>query len=198
MLSAVEVWSTATGTWASSVPPLPANPAPLDFSRTDFTGTLLVDGRVLVVGGLSASGDTRSTAETWELGSETTSRTGSLSGPRSAQTATLLADGLVLVVGGLSASGNTRATAENWSPTTGTFSNTSSMSGARSQHTATLLRDGRVLVAGGLSANGNARATAEIWGQSGVPGPIRDRWPQLATITPRPCSRTGACWSPAG
>ncbi len=60
------------------------------------SATVLVDGRVLVAGGL-ISGVYLTSAELYDPASGTWSITGSLNTPRSGHTATLLSDGRVLV-----------------------------------------------------------------------------------------------------
>jgi hypothetical protein len=115
--------------------------------RSEFSATLLRDGRVLVTGGLQGEGNgdmTLSSAELYDPAIGTFSPTGSMAVPRADHTATLLRDGRVLITGGF---GN--ASAEVYDPAAGTFSQTGSMAIDRVNHTATLLPDGRVLVAGG-------------------------------------------------
>jgi N-acetylneuraminic acid mutarotase len=129
--------------------------------REGHTATLLLDGRVLVVGGSNrTSGNPNPTilasAELYDPGTGSWSATGSMGTARENHTATLLPDGRVLVVGGYSVTstnpnGTTLASAELYDPATGTWSATGSMSTARESHTATLLPDGRVLVVGGYT-----------------------------------------------
>ena len=72
--------------------------------RALHTATLLPDGRVLVVGGLTIRDPEGyvglASAEVWDPATETFSPTGSLSVARAWHTATALPDGRVLVVGG--------------------------------------------------------------------------------------------------
>jgi len=75
----------------------------MNVGRVFFTGTLLPDGRVLVVGGNSLNG-LQASAELYEPSTGRWTLTGSLTTPRDSQTATLLRDGTVLVAGGASAS----------------------------------------------------------------------------------------------
>jgi hypothetical protein len=122
-------------------------------ARTNQTATLLLDGKVLVAGGLS--GSALSTAEIFDPGSDssagTWTYTGQMHSARSSHTATLLADGKVLVVGGFNGSNNPLATAELYDPETHGWTETSnSMSTSRYFHTATLLANGQVLVTGGV------------------------------------------------
>ena len=127
--------------------------------RLYHTATLLLDGRVLIVGG----SDDRSALATAELYDPKTGRftnTGSLLHARQRHTATLLADGRVLIAGGIGTKGPPSGfltSAELYDPATGLFKATGPMLHARFSHTATLLPNGRVLMAG---ANG---ATAELY-----------------------------------
>jgi hypothetical protein len=115
-----------------------------------FTTTLLLDGRVLVVGGSTLES---ANAELYDPKTGTFSLTGStilanMFADRFDATATTLNDGRVLVAGGMEM-GNSLTSAELFDPKTGTFSLTGSLTVERAGHTATLLPDGRVLVVGG-------------------------------------------------
>jgi hypothetical protein len=135
-------------------------------SRTEHVATLLLDGRVFVVGGLDANGNALASAELYDPGTGKFSSTGEMKGPRVRQTASLLGDGKVLVVGGLDAiNGNALATAEIYDPVTGKFSSIIALQDARAWHTATLLNTGNVLVAGGYNSTGNL-ITAELFDPS--------------------------------
>lgn len=124
------------------------------------SATLLVDGRVLVVGGQGASGPLNG-CELFDPATGVWTSTGALTNARQFHAATLLADGRVFVSGGAGASGGLRS-GEIYNPTTGTWSGTGVLGHARQRHTTTLLTDGRVLAAGGEDA-GTPRATVEIW-----------------------------------
>jgi galactose oxidase-like protein/Kelch motif protein len=115
--------------------------------RTGHTATLLLDGRVLVVGGGAAvaGADDRTSAELYDPATGRWASTGSMATPRIDSSATLLADGKVLVAGG---SGNTGTptSAELYDPVTGTWSPTGSMVAPSESRTAVRLLDGKVLV----------------------------------------------------
>lgn len=122
--------------------------------RARHTATVLLDGRVLVVGGIvSANQATTSTAEvgTVSAGKVAWAPVGSMSVPRWGHTATLLPGGDVLVIGGCSSEGAVvcSPTAERFSPALGTFSPAGALAKSRTLHTATALPDGSVLVVGG-------------------------------------------------
>jgi N-acetylneuraminic acid mutarotase len=128
--------------------------------RSDFTATLLPDGKVLVAGGLH-SGVQAAAAELYDPGNGSWSATGSMVTPRADQTATLLPDGKVLVAGG-SGSNGALASAERYDPGSGSWTAAGSMVTPRQSHTATLLPDGKVLVAGGFGAEAPV-VTAELY-----------------------------------
>jgi N-acetylneuraminic acid mutarotase len=122
----------------------------MSVARSGQVAVRLLDGRVLVAGGSTAS------AQLYDAASGTFSVTGSLSVVRRDATATLLVDGDVLVAGGCCRGGGGQlSSAELYDPSTGHWALTGSMSVARSGQTATLLPDGEVLVAGG-GCNGHA------------------------------------------
>jgi Galactose oxidase, central domain/Kelch motif len=125
--------------------------------RSNQTATRLVDGRVLIVGGVSPDGpsDTSTSAEIYDPATGSFSATGSmsverggLSDPPMGHTAVLLADGRVLMVGG------TRHSwlLEIYDPGTGRFSHAGSLApeGLIIKHriSAVRLADGRIIVFG--------------------------------------------------
>ncbi|WNG57899.1 hypothetical protein F0U59_26455 [Archangium gephyra] len=116
----------------------------LTTGRAGFTATPLLDGRVLIVGGITTGFQQTPTAELYSPTTGQFSSAGTLTYSRYWHTATRLADGRVLVVGGSSA-----ASAEIFNPVTGTWALAGTPLENRSSHTATLLPDGRVLVTGG-------------------------------------------------
>jgi hypothetical protein len=133
--------------------------------RHSHTATALVDGRVLVTGGLAVLGpsdsapEAQASVEIWDPASRTFSGAGAMSEGRSLHTATLLDSGDVLIIGG--------SGAELWNPATGAFSSAGMLIDPRVAHTATMLPDGRVLVIGGITPDGvgprSHAPTAELW-----------------------------------
>ncbi len=128
-----------------------------------LTATKLLNGKVLIVGGTSAS----TTAELYDPATGLFSATGSPSVDHIYHTATLLQDGRVLVTGGQDAQPQTTAVAEIYDPATGLFTTTGSMADDRSGHAAALLSDGRVLVTSGIQTTtpgfGICLGVSEIW-----------------------------------
>ncbi|HEX8436479.1 kelch repeat-containing protein [Archangium sp.] len=138
-------------------------------TRRKHTATVLLDGDILVAGGLNGESD--ATARVYDAdGTREWTSTGNMNQGRTQHTATLLPDsGRVLVVGGnindpddFSDNGTSTATAELYNPA-GTWTPTGSLVTARRHHTATLLPDGRVLVTGGYGSGKVPLASAEVY-----------------------------------
>ncbi len=124
----------------------------MNTARANHTATLLLNGKVLIVGGLAADGSFVKTAEIYDPVTGKFAATGDLNTPRFRHTATLLQNGKVLIAGGYA--GQALAGSEIYDPQSGTFTVVSSpMTSARSQHSATLLGDGRVMLAGGENSD---------------------------------------------
>ncbi len=135
--------------------------------RANHTATLLLDGTVLMAGGLNIENIDRqefdfpiSSAELFEATSGTFVPTGSMATARFGHHATLLANkalaktasyGKVLITGGGG------QTAELYNPTSRLFTETGPLLVIRNGETATLLNTGEVLVVGG------GTATAELY-----------------------------------
>ena len=163
-----EVYDPIAGTWSPA--------GNMTEPRRDYTATLLLDSRVLIVGGNSVSGDLAS-AEVYDPLTNTWSLTSSMIQPRFWNfTATLLTDGRVLVVGG--GFFTPLASAEVYDPSTGTWSSGGSLTDARRSDTATLLDDGRVLVLGGRDDESQALSSAEVY------DPATDTWLSAAETEP--------------
>jgi hypothetical protein len=167
---APEVWDPNTDGWS------PADSLP---EASYPTGTVLADGRILVISEVDGS------ASTWDPVTQRSTPAGSLAQVRGGFTATRLLDGRVLVSGGSLIGptqclldtdviphgwckggsvnpGNFLATAEIWDPDSLTFSPTGSLGLARFHHAATVLRDGRVLVLGNDGGGGESAELFEL------------------------------------
>lgn len=132
-------------TQSSLVVPLTFYPGPnLNIGRSYHTATLLADGRVLIVGGLTSTGRT-ATAELYNPQTKTFTLTGSMLDGRSAHAATRLNDGTVLITG---ASTRDWPYAELYNPTNSQFSAVGNVNLPHVHHTSTLLTNGTVLIAG--------------------------------------------------
>ncbi len=134
--------------------------------------TALLDGTVLITGGIDDNLNARDTAEIYDPDTDTFALTaGKMNSPRVDHSATLLPDGTVLIAGGetsYTAITTKLKTAEIYDPATGIFTPTADMNDHRDDNTATLIKgsgtglDGQVLIEGGFF-NLRAETTAEIY-----------------------------------
>jgi N-acetylneuraminic acid mutarotase len=177
-LASAELYDPTTNAWSPA--------APMIGSRARQTSTLLVDGRVLVVGGLSValreSGffpGQPTTAEIYDPKVNRWLATAPMVSYRLDQTATLLTDGRVLTTGGqrqddfaiFNSTEIYDARQDRWVEA-------APLAVGRLEHAATLLANGDVLVAGGLGEEPNsltiALTSAEIY------DPRVNRWSPVA------------------
>ncbi len=143
----IERFNAATGDFTTV--------ASLPEPRWQQSATRLLDGDVLIAGGISGAGGTAmSSALLFDPESNTITPTGSMNVARWGHSATLLADGKVLIARGRNPGDVLIDVTEIYDPVSGTFTFAGSMPDDRSGHTATLLQDGRVLIAGGRTSVG--------------------------------------------
>jgi hypothetical protein len=135
----------------------------MSVARMFPTATLLKTGKVLVVGGLDATGSQLASVELFDPATGMFTTLAPLPDPRGGHTATVLKDQTVLIAGGYPL-----ASALLYDPDNGKFSpTTGNMVTWRFNHTATLLNDGRVLMAGGQGGDLNEPlANAEVYDPS--------------------------------
>jgi hypothetical protein len=134
------------------------NTGSLRVARSRHTATALgfsrsAAGKVLIVGGIGATGRPLRDAEIYAQDAGAFHSTASMTDARQGHAATLLQNGSVLITGG-SDGGNVLATAELFDPGHETFRKTGDMHEARESHTAVLLDDGSVLISGGRGSQG--------------------------------------------
>ncbi len=135
--------------------------------RADHTSTLLMDGRVLIVGGMVENGVFLNSAELYDPKKETFLVTASMQSSRVEHTGTLLPNGKVLIAGGLAGRAleggpGVVASTEIYDPATGQFIAGPPMTTPRTGHAAVLLHNNKVLLVGGADNNGPL-ASAEIY-----------------------------------
>lgn len=117
-------------------------------ARFDHTATRLLDGQVLLAGGMRANGIVLASAEVYRPDNGGFMAAGNMSAKRDGATAALLPDGRVLIAGGWDGTANLQ-TAEIYDPRTNRFSVVASMRNTRDHAESVVLPDGRVLVIGG-------------------------------------------------
>jgi hypothetical protein len=133
-------------------------------ARFSHTATLLLNGKVLVAGGMERNGVWLDSAELYDPAKGRFSPIGKMSARRAGATATLLPNGKVLIAGGTDGFGKNLASAELYDPDTNTFSATGNLGFPRGDATAILLKNGKVLIAGGDAAGDDDQlASAEIY-----------------------------------
>lgn len=155
-----EVFDPEHMTWTT------VNPLPGAATAALHTATLLKDGRLMIAGGVSASG-VLNTVFAYNPGTGLWSTLAPMPSKLRSHTATLLMDGRVLVAGGDDGNGETTSSyiydpvADTWTP--GSSPTTNPLTFARFGHTATLLPNGSVMISGGSNKFGAIPPLAEIY-----------------------------------
>lgn len=162
---------SCTGSWSSA--------GSLPNGLVYHTATMLLNGKVIVAGGVISGGLTiLKQTQLYDPSNPTLWPSAAwLNTARYSHTATLLANGMVLVAGGTGASGVPLASVELYGPTTNTWSAAASLANTRVNHTATLLSNGKVLVVGGAGAGVGVLASAELY------DPVTNAWTAAGTLT---------------
>ena len=162
-IATAELFNPATGRWTAT--------GSMNTARGNHTAALLVDGQVLVAGGLCYSGAIvyENSAELYDPASGKWAVTGSLNIGRAFAAATVLENGEVLIAGGNSTNSTDGHSAELYS--NGRWTLTTSMKVSRGGDTAALLPSGDVLVFGGSNLESNAtefyNPTTATWSRTG-------------------------------
>lgn len=160
-------YSTSTGSTASTAGAEIYDPATGSFSttgsmteaRSSHTATLLLNGKVLIIGSFSA--------EIYDPATGSFTATGSMARARGVHTATRLSNGKVLITGGTTVSNGYAEVAitEIYDPATASFTYAASLSTGNAAPNAVLLSNGNVLISGGYG--GNRRSSrAEVFDPS--------------------------------
>jgi N-acetylneuraminic acid mutarotase len=137
----------------------------LNTARSGAAVAVLLDGRVLVAGGVYSGGSQPSrvldSSELWDPGSGAWSRTGTMATARDVASAVTLADGRVLVVGGMDDDSPVeQASTEVYDPQSRKWASAGTLATARRSFVLVALADGGALVAGGHEADGFALLSA--------------------------------------
>ncbi len=129
------------------------------------TRTLLPDGRVLVLGGMSGAGEIEAKAFIEGPGAgQKAVLSSALNFPRAGHSATVLPDGTIFIFGGLGRDGAIVTAPELFDPVAGRFTVlTDVVAVPRAFHSATLLTDGSLLLAGGAVAGGDLPDDVQLW-----------------------------------
>src|SRR5438876_8750080 len=108
---------------------------PLSVPRREHTATLLLNGTVLIAGGLDASNAVVASAEIYDPSTNRFSTVGDMRAARVGHTVTVLSDGRVLVAGGSDGT-NALRNIDSYDPVTRTFADWGLLNVPRRGHTA--------------------------------------------------------------
>ncbi|WP_407562913.1 Kelch repeat-containing protein [Streptomyces sp. 184] len=164
----------------------------LGTARHGHSSTVLVDGTVLVAGGIGPAGPEAeeggrlASAELYDPATGTWTPTpGDMTTARSLHAAALLPDGRVLVTGGEGdraprATGRSLFSAEVFDPATGAWTPAAPMADSRLAHPLVPLEDGRVLAVGGRRSTGRGRGIGQ--GFCELYDPAADTWTRTGSL----------------
>jgi len=181
-----ELYDPASGTWRRT--------GSLNTPRVAHSATLLLNGEVLVAGGVDNADNALASAELYDPVAGTWRYTGNLANVRFAHSASRLVDGRVLVVAGSDDDFFQTAisSAEVYDPAAGVWSAADNIGTARQDVKATLLQNGKVLVTGGYSTAPSYQPTSYAlawlfdpitrWSPTGPMSVAR--WGHTATLLP--------------
>ena len=135
---------------------------PMNMPRSGHQAVKLLDGRILITGGMTTGGLGTATCEIYDPLTNTLAPAGAMSAPRICHAISLLPDGRVLVTGGFSdwstastqfalMCSTAQSTSEIYNPSTNGWTPGPTMASTRAGQTHTTLLDGRVLIVGGVA-----------------------------------------------
>lgn len=137
--------------------------SPMLEPRSGHSATLLLDGRVLIAGGMRRNQDFYRSTEIFDPSTGTFSQGSEMTLARVGHAAVRLRSGKVLIAGGWIGHDCTDS-AEIYDPATGRFTAIGKMTTRRGRPSATLLQNGDVLITGGGDSDGpEGVASAEVF-----------------------------------
>ena len=141
ILLTAETWDPIADEWSRT--------GEMQEKREVFSGHLLEDGRVIVLGGADNRHEPLDSTEIWDPSTGTWSEGPDMEKNRWRHASVKLNDGRVLVVGGMDL--RLYSEGEIFDPLTNEFTSIAKMSEGRARQAMTVMQDGRVLVTGGGS-----------------------------------------------
>jgi N-acetylneuraminic acid mutarotase len=174
-----ELYDPVTGRWTAT--------GALNATRAQFSVTVLLDGRLMALGGVSGA-NYLGAMELYNPAIGAWSNAASSGIARAGHTATLLRDGRVVVAGGANASG-ALASVDVYNPSGDSWASLAALPSARSQHSALLLPNGRVLVSGGDGVSTAVVPPAVFHPENNswetIGAPSVERWSHPMLLLPR-------------
>src|SRR5437867_3474545 len=149
-LSNASIWDPRTGATTALT-------ARLQQARAWHTATVLPDGAVFILGGVSSNGQVLTSPELFDPETQSFEPLPApcCLTPRSRHTATLLTDSNLLIAGGVGANKVTLSSAELWDYVDDSVTRLADLNTARRSHSASLMSDGTVLIQGGADRDGD-------------------------------------------